>query len=105
MESGVADTGVDPEHVTLDQLALGGEQRAGDVAGGRPGPVGDSVRHHLPDRVENVGVGARIEDRAQEGRGQIGLPYTGREPGLDLGDGPSVMRRPSPHESRARPAS
>ena len=69
------------------ERALGAQQRAGDVAVDGPGQVGLVVRHHLPDRVEDVGLGAELEDAVQEGGGEIGLADAGREPRLDLGHG------------------
>ncbi len=45
------------------------------------------VRHHLPDRIEDVGLGAQLEHAVEERGGQIGLARSGLEPGLDLGHG------------------
>ena len=55
------------------QRALGAQQRAGDVAVHGPRQVGLVVGHHLPDRVEHVGLGAELEDPVQERRGEVGL--------------------------------
>ena len=64
------------------------QQRAGEVAGASVhGPSAMRSRHDLPDRVEDVGVGAELEDRAQERRGEVGLADAGREPRLHLGHG------------------
>ncbi len=88
MEAAVADAGVDPEHVALDQLALGREKWAGQIARRGPRPIGHPLGHHLPDRVENVGVCARLEDHPQERRREFGLTDTRFDAGLHACDGP-----------------
>ena len=60
------------------ELTFGGEQRAGDVAGRRPGTVRHPERHDLPDRVEDIGIRTGIEDGTEENGGEVGLTDAGR---------------------------
>ena len=90
VEAAVADAGVDPEDVARGQRPLGAQQRAGDVAVDGPRQVGLVVGHHLPDRVEHVGLGAQLEDPMEEGGGEVGLA------------GARARARPAPRPSPAR---
>ena len=83
----VADAGVDPEHVALAQLALGREERAGEVTRRGPGPVGHPLGHHLPNGIEDVGVRSRLEDRAEKRGREVRLADTGGDAGLHVGNG------------------
>ena len=81
----VLDAGVDPQHVALGQRPLGAQQRAGDVAVGGPRQLGLVVGHDLPDRVEDVGLGAQLEHAVEEGGGQVDLAGPRHQPGLHVG--------------------
>ena len=69
------------------ELPFGREERAGEVAGRRPWSVRHPGGHHLPDRIEDVGVRTRIENRAEERRREVGLTDAGRDALLHFGDG------------------
>ena len=88
----VVDSRVDPQHVAGAQQAVGGTRRESDVAVGGPGAIGESLGHHLPDRVDAVGGRAQLEDAREEDGGQIRLAQARSELCLHVAHGALVDR-------------